>query len=352
MKSIIAVLALILAAAFAQNGVVVDLYQSTFKQFVNSNPVVMVEFYSPGCAHCKAFAPEYDSTAKLAKKKMKPYAFGRVDVNAEDSLATFFGVSQLPTIIVFALDKPQVYYQERQSEIILQYMDQLYKKSFQSAPVNTADELKAHTALTETMQAILVGDDEKALAEFKKVARKFDNVDFFHTSVAVGSKVFEGLPSTPAVVFLKDFDEKKAVYSGAMEEAKIDAFVSVSTRHVTTDFNQQTVAQVFKPSGKKGFVLFRAESAKAEVDAVFREFAAVHRAEDLIFIVTDVNDGLGKRVGKMLDLNAANLPHVEILETRERLQRTKFEGKITIEELTKFLKDWRDTRRSTTKSDL
>ncbi len=46
---------------------VVELTDSTLKNFLNQNENVLLEFYTEGCPHCEEFAPVYNDIAKHIK---------------------------------------------------------------------------------------------------------------------------------------------------------------------------------------------------------------------------------------------------------------------------------------------
>jgi len=83
-----------------ENGVMV-LDNSNFDDVVRNKPVVMVEFYAPGCGHCKEFQPSYDKAAKNLKKRDPPIRLAKVDGTASAELAKKYDVSSYPTIIAF-----------------------------------------------------------------------------------------------------------------------------------------------------------------------------------------------------------------------------------------------------------
>ena len=62
-----------------------------------SSGITLVDFWADWCGPCKMFAPIYEA----ASEKYPDIIFGKVDTEAEQSLASAAGITSIPTLMAF-----------------------------------------------------------------------------------------------------------------------------------------------------------------------------------------------------------------------------------------------------------
>jgi len=78
---------------------VLELTDNAFEaEVVNSNVPVLVDFWAEWCMPCKMLAPTIEELAKEYKGRMK---FAKMDTDNCRETALKFGISAIPTLIVF-----------------------------------------------------------------------------------------------------------------------------------------------------------------------------------------------------------------------------------------------------------
>ena len=68
------------------------------KEVISSDKTVLVDFYATWCGPCKALTPVLEKIAENHPDDVKVF---KVNVDEEEKLAMYFGITVVPTVIIF-----------------------------------------------------------------------------------------------------------------------------------------------------------------------------------------------------------------------------------------------------------
>lgn len=215
---------LLSAAAMAQDSDVLQLTQKDFKDIVNPEKIMLVEFFAPWCGHCKALAPEYEKAATMLKDEAIKLA--KVDCTEETELCGEFGVQGYPTLKVFREGDHKDYGGGRKTDLIVDYMKR------QALPAVSILDSVNHDAFSTNAEVVVVAyldkDDEASNTTFSSLANSLRD-DFMFGASSDAAVIAAAGVKTPSVVLYKKFDDGKAVFDGELSSDALKTFIKTES---------------------------------------------------------------------------------------------------------------------------
>jgi len=75
----------------------VALTTDKFKETIEKNGIVFVDWWAEWCGPCRAFAPIYEKVSE----ENPDISFAKIDTDKEQQLAAAFGIRSIPTLMIF-----------------------------------------------------------------------------------------------------------------------------------------------------------------------------------------------------------------------------------------------------------
>ncbi len=80
----------------AQGGTTVEVTGENFKQLVERDGIVLLDWWAAWCGPCRAFAPTFEKAAAAHPE----IVFGKIDTEAQQELAGSFQIRSIPTLMI------------------------------------------------------------------------------------------------------------------------------------------------------------------------------------------------------------------------------------------------------------
>lgn len=84
----------------------IEITSNNFENTIESNDIVILDFWAAWCGPCRNFAPIFES----ASEKYPDIVFGKINTEEQEELASSFNVRSIPTIAIFR-EKVVVYFE-------------------------------------------------------------------------------------------------------------------------------------------------------------------------------------------------------------------------------------------------
>ncbi|KAF9959198.1 protein disulfide-isomerase precursor [Mortierella alpina] len=247
---------------------VLDLNNKNFKETLDKEKLILVEFFAPWCGHCKALAPEYEVAATQLKEHNIPIA--KVDCTVETDLCQDQGVSGYPTLKVFVEGVAQDYQGARKSDAIVSY---LKKQSLPALSELTADTLSDFSTSDKVVIVASLPKDSKKREILEKIAKQ--NRDKYLFGVIEQNPDLEG----EGVVLYKKFDEGKNELKGDFTEESLTEFITANSVPTMDEIGPDNYATYMDGGLPLAYLFYSSPEERAKVGPAFEALAKENKGK-------------------------------------------------------------------------
>lgn len=320
----ITILASVFAAEMEENVLVFT--DDNFDEELAKHENIIVEFYAPWCGHCKKLAPKYAAAAKELSELETPLYLAKVDATVHKKLASRFEVKGYPKLFFFKNGVKSDYPGKRETAALVQYMK---KQALPPSEEASCAKIEKWTA-TQKLAIVYFGniEDDLFLKAHRPYAGLHPKLTAYHNQEADCAAKF-GVTAPGIILFRKNSDEPKVVYSGASTEEALEAWTAPLLVPKYFEMSEDESDLVFK-KGQYSLVMFRKDVDKNDdFMKAFEESSKVNEGKAL-FSYSDIpKEGYQMKIAKMLGAVEENLPMLIALhQTNDGRDRYVYPGSV------------------------
>ncbi|KAE8144315.1 protein disulfide-isomerase [Aspergillus avenaceus] len=312
---------------------VVSLTKETFADFIKEHDLVLAEFFAPWCGHCKALGPKYEEAATELKGKNIPLV--KVDCTEEEDLCRDQGVEGYPTLKIFrGVDSVKPYQGARQAEAIVSYM---VKQSLPAVSPVTAENIEEIKTMDKIVVIGYMASDDKAASEkFTTIAESQRDNYLFAAANDASVAQAEGVEQ-PSIILYKDFDEKKAIFDGEIEQDVVNAWLKTASTPLVGELGPETYSGYITAGIPLAYIFAETKEEREKFTEEFKPIAEKHKGS--INIVTIDAKMFGAHAGN-LNLDPQTFPAFAIQDPEKNAKYPYDQAKeVNAKDVGEFIKN-------------
>merc|ERR1712223_127171 len=322
------------------------LNENNYDKGIESFKYLLVYFYAPWCGHCKAFGPELVKAGQQLKEKDSPIKIAKVNGPEEEALLTKMGVKGYPTLFFYRDGEPINYGGGRMAAEMVELVE---KKIGPPAQIlEKAAQVKDFIDNNEVSIVGFFSDPESENAKaYKAAVKDYEEYPCAITADMEAAKKHDAKDGE--IVLFKNFDDRRAVYSGAIGKDALLEFIQRYAVPLVVEFNHETAQKIFRGLVKSHILLFvNYKSDEYETTVKVATKLAEEFRNKVMFVTVDTEED-HRRIIEFLGLKGEKFPTMRIIQMKDDIDKYKaVEGQhdqhdITNEDnLRKFVQDYLD----------
>lgn len=283
------------------NSAVVQLTTSNFKEFLDSNPLVLAEFFAPWCGYCKQLAPAFAQAADSINESHPNIKLAQIDCTVEEQLCQDHEIRGYPTLKVFrgSENAPTDYDGPRDAEGIADYViKETLPPVLQAVDADELDVLVDAQKRPFIVQVLPeAGDDAanatyNALAAIKKNDLSFISVSDKDAVASLNKKVSANLAKvkkpTYMLVHPGQLDDVREFSAKEVSEETLKEFISTEIVPYFGDINRDTYTVYMTSPTPLAYYFYKEPEQREAVELLFAKLGKQHKGK-VNFVGLDAN---------------------------------------------------------------
>jgi len=213
----------------------------------------------------------------------------------------------------------------------------------------TCDELKQKVEQNKLVVAYFGDKDVREYSEVYQSVASHATVGEKFTFVHLNDKecaASYGASATPALLVFRKFDNSPVVFDGTWETNPVVDWLSSSAVPTLIEFSEDYIEPIFGQK-KPAIVLFRKkDDHDTDYVKTFAE-AAKHLKGEILFVVSDVKEGIQQRLGEFIGVVDAHLPTITLFNPADNMKKFQFPHKAhesTLDKIKQFVQDFKENK--------
>merc|ERR1712142_268361 len=316
------------------------LNKDNFQHVIDSNSLVMVDFYAPWCKHSQKLELEFATAAWMVSESTKEgekAVFAKVDAIEQTELATQFGITRYPTILWFKNGVLKPFNSGTNADSIFQWVR---KKSEDPAKLIVTKE-DFNELLTKPEVGVLGFFKDLESEESQAYLEAADENLFIPFGITSSSNLFSlfQVPGDSEVILLKKFDEGLNRLDGKITAEAVTSFVDKRSQPLLLEFKPATAKKIFQGlQTSPTLILFYSSSKDPAAHLETMKRVAKDNIGDVkcVSVDTDIQDNT--RIMESLGVSEKEVPAIILTSHTEDLIKYKLDKKeITEDNLRVFV---------------
>merc|ERR1712013_93770 len=306
---------------------VMVLNKDNFQHVIDSNNLVIVDFYAPWCKHCQKLELEFATAAWMiseSPRRKKKAKFAKVDAIEQTDLAARFEITRYPTLLFFKNGVVKPFTGGTNADSIYHWVS---KKSGDPARlIQTKEEF--NKLVTKPQVAVLGFFRDLESKEAQSYLEAADENMIIPFGITSNSNLFSlfQVPGDSEIIVLKKFDEGLARLSGEITAAAVTDFVNKKSQPLVVEFKQETAKKIFQDlQAFPCMILFFSSTNKDNTESYIETMKAVAKdfMGDIKCVSVDTDVEENKRMMESLGVTEKELPTVRLTSHVEDLVKYK-----------------------------
>ncbi|GAA5809780.1 hypothetical protein MFLAVUS_003193 [Mucor flavus] len=258
-----------------------------FDEAIESNQLMLINFYSNPCQDCASLSPEFEKAAEILKADNITLA--EIDCSVNSDVCSRYTLLGYPTIQIFRQGRvSDLYPHERTSERIITFMKRHLVPGL--SLLQTQQDLESFKK-DESILAVAYLDpsDDHHIGQWKDLSgRLIDDYAFGY----VTDKDFaaaEGITEFPSYVVYKHFDELKNTQSGHHSSHTLDDFIKLNAVPLLETIRPDTFMDYVDANRPLVYLFSNSDEMQRDLHNVFFPLAIKYKGK-FAFAHIDANE--------------------------------------------------------------